>query len=284
MFKIASNKTKAGKRQAPTVKKANERVHMPVTKKPRLVYKPIQAGSSSNIVPITETLFEAGTDFITKKTVAEAEEEEEVMDAEETKVMNQFIDATPRLLSLILNSEADPIVDAECPCGSGQRRYYMCRDCVQYDPSCEECWIKQHQGNPFHWVHQWQADGFYHRLDMACLRGGTHTLQLGHPGGICPSPDGPQTMTVVHTNGVHGTRVRMCFCNGRPDPVEQSMNARLFPATLQAPRTFFTFQLLDEYLNHHLASERSAFAYLGGLRQLTDGAFTSAVQVSSNVA
>ncbi|KAK1221214.1 hypothetical protein PQX77_015973 [Marasmius sp. AFHP31] len=278
MFKIASTKTKAGKRQAPTLKKANEQVHMPITKKPRLVFTSVNTGNSSNFTPITETLFDAGTDFIDEKTVAEAEEEEETKDAEESIVFNQFLDAIPRLLSLILKNKAHSSVETECPCGSGQQRHYTCRDCVQYANSCEECCIQQHQGNPFHWVHQWQPDGFYRRLDMACLREGTHALQLGHSGGICPSPDGPQTVTIVHTNGIHGTRLQICFCNGHPDPVAQSMNARLFPGTLQAPRTFFTFQVLDEYLNHHLASEKSTYAYLGGLRQLTDGAFTSAVQ------
>ncbi|KAK1230542.1 hypothetical protein PQX77_006367 [Marasmius sp. AFHP31] len=238
----------------------------------------ISKGNSSNFTRITETLFDAGTDFIDEKTVTEAEEEEETKDAEESIVFNQFLDAIPQLLSLILKNEVHSSVETECPCGSGQQRHYACRNCVQYANSCEECWIQRHEGNPFHWVHQWQPDGFYRRLNMACLREGTHALQLGHPGGICPSPDDPQNVTIVHTNGIHGTQLRMCFCNGRPDLVAQSMNARLFPGTLQAPRTFFTFQVLDKYLNHHLASEKSTYAYLGGLRQLTDGAFTSAVQ------
>ncbi|KAJ8083264.1 hypothetical protein PM082_009136 [Marasmius tenuissimus] len=95
---------------------------------------------------------------------------------------------------------------------------------------------------------------------MAYLHGRTHALQLGHPGGVCPSPDKPQTMTIVHSNGIHSTRIQFCF------------------STLQAPKTFFTFQVLDKFLNHHLVSTRSAFQYLGSLRHLTDGAFTTAVQ------
>ncbi|KAL0068273.1 hypothetical protein AAF712_004660 [Marasmius tenuissimus] len=281
MFRIKSLNTKAGREQAPSLKRARKDVYMPPLKKSRVVLKPLEASSLRtpfNVAPITETVFEPGGDYITEKTVAEAEEEEETMDAEETALLNQFIEVIPQLLSSILKGEAHSNIETLCSCGSGQRRYYMCRDCIQYDPSCESCWIERHQGSPLHWVHQWQPKGFYCRLNMACLHDGTHALQLGHPGGICPSPDKPQTMTIVHSNGIHGTRIRFCFCNGRPDPVDQCMKARLFPATLQAPKTFFTFQVLNEFLNHHLVSGRSAFQYLGGLRHLTDGAFTAAVQ------
>ncbi|KIK67638.1 hypothetical protein GYMLUDRAFT_237862 [Collybiopsis luxurians FD-317 M1] len=56
----------------------------------------------------------------------------------------------------------------------------------------------------------------------------------------------------------------------RPD----CMNARLFPATVKAPRTFITFQALDEFTEHTVSSKKSAYDYIGALRHLTDGCFT----------
>lgn len=43
-----------------------------------------------------------------------------------------------------------------------------------------------------------------------------------------------------------------------------------------------TFQALDEFNEHHLASKKAAYDYIAALRRLTDGAFTPAVAVSGS--
>ncbi|KAL0568932.1 hypothetical protein V5O48_013043 [Marasmius crinis-equi] len=226
----------------------------------------------------SEEVLDDGDERITEKTVEEAEEEEaKTVGAEEQAIVDQFLEKHADLLALLLELEAQPLVDNLCGCGRGPR-HYDCEDCLQYDPSCEECFIGRHRYVPFHWVHQWQTPGYYRRSDMACLLGDTFFLQLGHGGGPCPNPGNAQTVTVVHTNGIHGTRIKMCYCNGTPNAMEQFMRARLFPATLQAPKTLFTFQVLNEFQKHSLVSKQSTYDYLGALRHLTDGAFAASVQ------
>ncbi|KAJ8092479.1 hypothetical protein PM082_023732 [Marasmius tenuissimus] len=85
MFKIKSNHTKQGREQAPALKRANKDVYMPPLKRVRLAVKPSEALTSGTVLdapPITESVFEPGSDYITEQTAAEAEEEEETLDAE----------------------------------------------------------------------------------------------------------------------------------------------------------------------------------------------------------
>ncbi|KAF9066588.1 hypothetical protein BDP27DRAFT_1227307 [Rhodocollybia butyracea] len=55
------------------------------------------------------------------------------------------------------------------------------------------------------------------------------------------------------------------------------MKARLFPASAKDPRTLITFQALDDYTEHHLASKKSSYDYIGALRRLSDGFSTEAI-------
>lgn len=58
------------------------------------------------------------------------------------------------------------------------------------------------------------------------------------------------------------------------------MKACLFPVTLKTLKTLMTFQVLDKFHEHHLASKKAAYNYIGSLQQLTDGAFTPDVAMS----
>jgi hypothetical protein len=85
--------------------------------------------------------------------------------------------------------------------------------------------------------------------------------------------------TVVHTNGVHATRVRICGCSGAADKLSQLMHSQLFPATSQDPKTAFTFSVLKDFHMHNLQSKCGAFDYMLSLRRLTDNVFTTKVPV-----
>ncbi|KAJ3765938.1 hypothetical protein FB446DRAFT_608957, partial [Lentinula raphanica] len=93
----------------------------------------------------------------------------------------------------------------------------------------------------------------------------------------CRDASEPHGVTVVDSNGVHATRIRYCFCKGFPNYITQIMQARLFPGTVSVPRTIFTFRVLDEFQEHHLASKKAAHDYIGALRRLTDGVSTHKV-------
>lgn len=194
--------------------------------------------------------------------------------------MAQFIAEMPKLLRLILSSEAGTEVGTRCSCESGKSRTVQCHDCFKYETSCEQCFIDRHQTNPFHWPKVWQPEGFYRKMDIACLLNNTYSIHICPRGPCCRSPSPPQKVTVVDTNGIHSTRLAYCFCDGYPDYVEQLMNVHLFPATVKSPRTMMTFRVLDEFNEHHLASKKAAYDYIGALQRLTDGAFTPDVAVS----
>jgi hypothetical protein len=85
--------------------------------------------------------------------------------------------------------------------------------------------------------------------------------------------------TVVHTNGIHATRIRVCGCLGAPEKVTQLMQSQLFPATTQDPKTAFTFSVLKNFHMHNLQSKCGAFDYMLSLRRLTDNVFTNKVPV-----
>ncbi|KIK57904.1 hypothetical protein GYMLUDRAFT_60998 [Collybiopsis luxurians FD-317 M1] len=84
-------------------------------------------------------------------------------------------------------------------------------------------------------------------------------------------------MTVVHTNGIHNTRVSYCFCDGEPDTIEQLIRACLFLMTLKDPGTVVTFHTLDNFHEHNLVSKKAAYDYVGTLCCLTDSCFTAKI-------
>ncbi|KAJ3710758.1 hypothetical protein C8R42DRAFT_596813 [Lentinula raphanica] len=177
------------------------------------------------------------------------------------ETLDQFLPELPRLLSFILSGEASDDVGTVCSCGQGNR-IVQCHDCFKYETS-------------------W----FFKKMDIACLRGNTYTIDLCPCpcDGVCSNPSAPHGVTIVDTNGVHATRIRYCYCEGHPDYISQLMQARLFPGTVSLPRTLFTFRVLDEFQEHHLASKKAAYDYIGALRRLTDGAFTHAVPDGYNM-
>jgi hypothetical protein len=124
-------------------------------------------------------------------------------------------------------------------------------------------------------------------------------LNLGHNGSSCPSaadidgefmdvdenPFSPdyaakeETMVIVDTNGVFSQRVRWCAC---PDQLRRDMvlfRMGLFPATLDKPKTAFTFQLLDYFHLDQMECKTSASNFFNKLRRITNPTFPHKVPV-----
>jgi hypothetical protein len=181
---------------------------------------------------------------------------------------------------------SNPSVTELCPCGSGLKRAVVCFDCLQAATQCSSCFLLSHQHNPLHWAHLWDPiEGYFRKRDYASVLTGTnHFIQLGHGGNPskCKGGATPILFTIVHTNGIHGTRVRFCTCPGVAGKVEQLLKARLFPATTTDPKTAFSFDVLHAFQLHNMQTKCSSFDYILTLRRLTDDTFTTSVPVSHN--
>jgi hypothetical protein len=182
----------------------------------------------------------------------------------------------------MLAKEYDASVGSLCDCGvDGRTRTCRCMDCFQSPVTCEQCFIQAHTTQPYHWVEQWNGS-FFVRRDISALG---HIVHLGHHGHACHNHSSTTEsiqFTVVHTNGVHATRLAFCACVGAGNRRQQLLKAQLFPATVDQPVTAFTFNVLHEYHIHSLESKQAAYSYMRALQRLTNNTFTDDVSVSDN--
>ncbi|KAF4608969.1 hypothetical protein EYR40_001322 [Pleurotus pulmonarius] len=187
----------------------------------------------------------------------------------------------PLLLDLLIANEAHPSTETLCSCKRGERLVH-CRDCLQFQPTCKDCFIDCHTNNPLHWAEVWNRDhGYFVRHDLSVLAP-DFSIHLGHHGNKCPNARSPVLFTIVDTNGIHGTRLSFCGCldapSGETFKIEQLMAAGLFPGTTRAPQTAYTFRFKADLHLHCLESKKSVFDHLGATRRKSDNAFTSKVQ------
>ena len=88
-------------------------------------------------------------------------------------------------------------------------------------------------------------------------------IQLGHNGAPCTAPQTFEApLTVYHTNGAHSIKVSYCQCNQPPGGylfANQLLRSSWFPASLNRPRTAFTFAMLKHF--HHLTLQGKTTAY-----------------------
>jgi hypothetical protein len=86
-------------------------------------------------------------------------------------------------------------------------------------------------------------------------------------------------MIITHVNGVHELLVTFCECHGCVARWEQLLSNRIVPATMDAPQTGFTIQLLK--LSHLIAlnAHSSAYSLAQALRRLTSDPMVHKVPV-----
>jgi hypothetical protein len=208
--------------------------------------------------------------------------------------LGDFIDVLEELEDELLSHEYHKDVNNKCICGRGKCKT-ICEDCISPQMVCDECFIEGHRHNPFHWAKQWDSDaGFFVRRDISTLRGTQgYAIPLGHNGERCPhelselreQENRENTapgiaFTVVHSNGIHGTRVQFCSCMSNIPRRIQLVRAKLFPATTKLPLTAFTFSALRQFRMHSLQSKCSAQDFLSSLRRLSDNVHVTDVPVS----
>ncbi|KAJ6607969.1 hypothetical protein B0H10DRAFT_2304322 [Mycena sp. CBHHK59/15] len=194
--------------------------------------------------------------------------------------MAEYGDKFPDIIRLWTAHKSGARVGSPCYCGQGVRST-QCRDCRQYDLSCEACWIKNHENNPFHWAYIWKHDlGFFVKHDLSAVDGGGHAATLGHYGKTCPNAGNSQMMTIVEPNGIHATKLHFCSCDENPSVdsrFDQLMEAGFFPGSTDTPRTAFAFDVLRRFHLASLESKTAALDYISCLRRLTDNATTATV-------
>lgn len=88
-------------------------------------------------------------------------------------------------------------------------------------------------------------------------------VQLGHHGNVCPLPHGAASrFVVVDVSGLHPINLDYCGCAFAPERHQQLLRAQWFPASIQRPRTAFTFDYLHTYHKLTLQSKVALYDYV----------------------
>ena len=172
--------------------------------------------------------------------------------------------------------------DVGRPCRCGNPTSFRCAGleyCFQGHLYCRTCIVKAHAALPFHRIEHWNGTHF----QAASLDSLGYILHLCHAGELCPNVAHgrtlPRKIVVIHTNGFHKLSVQFCACFRSPRHAIQLSNAQLFPATIEHPRTAFSFAVLDHFHQLTLSSKKSLYDYHDGLVKLTEPVFPQDVPV-----
>ncbi|KAF7371579.1 CxC2 domain-containing protein [Mycena venus] len=140
---------------------------------------------------------------------------------------------------------------------------FRCLECFNSPMWCRTCIVQQHQYTPFHHIEQWNGKCF-ERDSMDTDR--ILRLHLGRDGEGCitqhcpnkpPGPPQYHEFTICNHNGFHIRLIEFCHCVRTDEQRwEQLLAVRLFPGTIQQPKTAFTFDVMREFQIHSLASKK----------------------------
>jgi hypothetical protein len=95
-------------------------------------------------------------------------------------------------------------------------------------------------------------------------------VYFGHGGSACPMATTTHTLSALHIDGFHALSIAFCACESSPPPHLQLFDNKLFSASIDSPKTVFTFELLRQFRIHHLESKESAYSYIHSLYRLTN--------------
>ena len=96
-------------------------------------------------------------------------------------------------------------------------------------------------------------------------------IQLGHEGEPCPFPCADTVaFTVVDTSGIHTVNVSFCDCVGAPHRRVQLLRISWMPASIDHPKSAFTFDVLDTFHLLTLQGKTSAYDYYYSLAHKSD--------------
>ncbi|KZP27030.1 hypothetical protein FIBSPDRAFT_731485, partial [Athelia psychrophila] len=148
-----------------------------------------------------------------------------------------------------------------------------CEDCHGGMMMCVSCSVSTHECNPTHRVELWNGSHFEHTtLKALGLR-----IQLGHSTGqscINPIAAPGDDFVIVDVNGIHQVALDYCGCDRAKGETVQLLRARLYPATVQAPKTAATFNLLELFHLLTFKAKASAFEFYNALARRSDNTGT----------
>jgi hypothetical protein len=169
----------------------------------------------------------------------------------------------------------DAFASAICSACGEREGTIKCTDCFTQHLHCRHCVVKAHSNLPLHWIEvsiklflfiptvksfqEWTGKFF----DKITLQSLGLRFQLGHGGLRCPLPvPGPSDFMVFDTTGVHCVAVDFCNCTETVfHRRTQLLRARWFPATVNRPKTVFTFDALWTFHKHFLQGKTTAFDF-----------------------
>ena len=191
-------------------------------------------------------------------------------------MMDHFAPHFDMLQAAILSTNYHNDIGSRCSCGS-KSAPYKCEECFHPRMLCQTCIISTHVQYPFHHISEWSGTHF----KCTSLSSIGAALCLGHHGEKCRNhlPGPGRNSVIVHTNGIHQVCIEYCRCEDVPEAV-QLAQSKLFPATMERPRTAFTFAVLNDFHVHSLTSKKSALDYVDALRKHTSATFPHQTPVS----
>lgn len=110
-----------------------------------------------------------------------------------------------------------------------------------------------------------------------------YRLQLGHPAGDqCPLPQQAfrDDFTIINIDQVHTLGLDYCGCgHSTLSQVQQLLERRLYPATVENPKTAATFRVLEMFELLQYESKVSPFELWKTLSRMTDNTGMFVVKV-----
>ncbi|KAJ6599922.1 hypothetical protein DFH09DRAFT_1504243 [Mycena vulgaris] len=175
-----------------------------------------------------------------------------------------------------------------CACGvESCLRKVACRDCVQPELLCRQCWVNKHRTMPTHWAFIWNAQDRFFEKSEFCRVLKNSAVALGHYGERCADAAPARTFTLVESNGIHATAIRFCGCKTvktvdgmHPAPdFQQLLGAGIFPGSVKEPKTGYTLGVLEAYREERNQGKGSAYDFVRVLQRKADPFFAGAVPV-----
>ena len=93
---------------------------------------------------------------------------------------------------------------------------------------------------------------------------------IDHPTPPMSDGNGNVYVLIVHTNGLHSLPYIQCGCGGPQERISGAIGKRLMPASFKVFKTFFTFDVLDDFRLANLECKTSAYQYYQLLRRKTE--------------
>ena len=128
------------------------------------------------------------------------------------------------------------------------------------------------------------SDGFHQRTSLLDLG---YLYYIGHGHTPCPSPDSRfQKILIIDLSGAHYINVQFCACKESPGWIEhyrQLLRLGWYPASLDRPRTAFTFDVLDTYHKITLQGKGNLYDFYTSIMQKSDNCGRKKVIVSDPV-